>query len=203
MRVILPVQGAPDELIRVLNDRLREMEALIQPATGTGSALPNVGTPGRFTAGTTDAQGRVIERSRLQVSDLPGGGYPTSQANDAQIAYASADLTLSGSYADVTGATITLAQAGVYLVTACVEFSIGSTNILLSAQLVANGSAKAQLATTKSLSTGVIQSASQQWIYTAAAAGEIVKLQGKKAGGAGADKILATDTSISVLWVSP
>ncbi len=80
---MLQIAGVPDELIRVLNERLRELEQTIPAASDASAVLPSVGTPGRFTAGVTDAKGRVIERGRLLISDLPGGGYPAAQVPPA------------------------------------------------------------------------------------------------------------------------
>jgi hypothetical protein len=137
LRAILPIAGVPDELIRTINDRLREIEQQIQPASDPGSAtLPNVGTPGRFTAGVTDAKGRVVERHRLQVSDLPGGGYPALPVPLHDVFYAAR----SSSIATVT---VTPTAAGRYRFAYIIGVTTGGAGtITLTINWTSNGTGR-------------------------------------------------------------
>jgi hypothetical protein len=127
----------PEELLRTINDRFREIEQLIQPAAESDTAaLPNVGTPGRFTAGVTDAKGRVVERGRLQISDLPGGGYPALPAPLHDVFYAAR----SSSIATVT---VTPAAAGRYRFAYIIGVTTGGAGtITLTINWTSNGTGR-------------------------------------------------------------
>jgi hypothetical protein len=125
----------------------------------------------------------------------------------AQIAYATADLTLTTAFQDVPGATITLTRAGRHLVSAAFDLSLdgagGDAAKTLTGQLVADGTAQAPVVemSTNGTLLGVY---SQQWLYTAAATGKVLKLRAMKSAvpvGAGASKCRQTNTSISALWI--
>jgi hypothetical protein len=135
---------------------------------------------------------------------------PAPADNVAQIAYCSAALTLvTGTYNDITGATLTLDRAGRYLILGCFDFlgfGAGDLNIGALGRLVADGTAQAPLAMFSNLviAGGVSQRSTvcQQWLYTAAATGQVVKLQAEKNGGTGASQA-SSQSSISALWIGP
>lgn len=209
MRAILPIEGVPEQFIRAVNDRLRELESLIPAASDAASAaLPSVGTPGRYTKVTTDAQGRVIAGGQLQTSDLPGGGYPVG--SDAQIAYNSGSLNIitAGVTADVPGTTLTLARAGRYHITGVFDFTMSSGDATALATLIGtlcvNGSEQTGAYAIYAGGTARV-SASQSWLYTAASAGLVAKLQARKSFGAGTSTCGAGTPacSITAVWIGP
>lgn len=126
---------------------------------------------------------------------------------DVQVAYASGSLTLTAAtYADIAGATITLARAGKHLITGVFDMrqsAVGDLGSILTGRLVANGSAQTQLAQYRSQAVPSSANVAQQWVYTAGAAGEVVKLQAQKDAGTGTSIVALTNTSISALWVKP
>lgn len=201
---ILPIDGVPEELVRVLNARFRDLS---QSTTATTTTTPAT-TP-------------------LTTRDLPGGGYPvTSVAGkrgdvnlvasevgamditglDVQIAYASASLTLTNAEQDVVGATITLNRAGRYIIHAVfdmVEGGAGDVGQNLVGYLRADGATQSQVAIMFTTALNMRATIAQQWTYTPAAAGKIVKLRAAKLAGTGASTVSITHTSISALWIGP
>jgi hypothetical protein len=254
---ILPVAGVPDELIRILNDRFRQVTGTGLPVTpNVGGSLGGlffahanrpdanaqaIGTYGTETdrgvvyqvqtvrsqktwvyvsgtmsavvasrpadLGTNDAGFLFLATDTFQQFRWSGSAWvEVTQANLAQLAYASADLTISSSYQDVTGATITLTRAGRHLITGVFDLLLGSgdSGLTLFGQLVADGAAQSQVAAVTATNVGTRWMASQQWLYTASATGKVVKLQVKRSSGAGTNSIAEhPGTSISALWVGP
>jgi hypothetical protein len=144
-----------------------------------------------------------------------GGVYTWVQvvrSGDVQYVSANNDLTLTTVPTDVPGATLTLARAGRYFITGVFDFVLNgpgdTTGIILQGRLNANGVNQPSVATLSLVipsGTGVQEQAtvSQQWVITAAAPGEIAKLQGSKTGGTGTSFISGAYTTIAALWVSP
>lgn len=120
----------------------------------------------------------------------------------------SAGLTLTSSFQDITGATVTLAAVGKWLVTASVEFvpiGAGDAAQLLSAQLsLAAGSTADNtglvICQMDAGDTAFGVTAFQQWIVTMASGTGVIKLQGKKAAGTGSSVIVAANTKLSAIW---
>lgn len=124
----------------------------------------------------------------------------------AQLAYATSALTLTSSYSDIPGCTLTLPGAGSYLITASFQFigsGAGDDNEYALGTLMANGVLRTQFVIFAQLVlSGVPQAANvfQQWIYTSAGS-EIVKLRALKGGGTGVSTAGAT-SSIMALRLS-
>lgn len=172
-----------------------------QLVSGTLAAarMQSIGTPGTYSSVTTDTQGRVT-----------AGTNPTAILNnDAQIAYASGNLTLvTATYNDMPGVTLTLARAGTYLISGHFSFvgiGAGDTVQFGLGRMVANGTVQAG-AVVFGVLVNVAQSeigiATQQWLYTAASAGLVVKLQATKSGGTGTSNT-DLNSSISAIWIAP
>lgn len=147
---ILPINGVPDELIRVLNDRLRRLDTRDTVTVPDAAVLPNVGVPGRYTKVTTDAQGRVIQGGQLLESDLPGGGYPSvlPPAPPVDDFYA----TRSTSISTVTATNL---EAGQYLV--CVHVGVmtsGTGNVTFTFAWTSGASARSVTTGSLALSAG-------------------------------------------------
>jgi hypothetical protein len=120
-------------------------------------------------------------------------------ANDAQIAYATGSLALTSAYQDIPGATITLARAGRYLISASFELAQITSGRVVGA-LSANGSVQAPVAVLD-FTAGITANVGQQWIYTAGAVSQAVQLQAKFVTGTGSAQ--AANTSIAALWIGP
>jgi hypothetical protein len=122
----------------------------------------------------------------------------------AQIAAATANLTLSTTATDVTGATITLNRSGSYIIRAIFDFTeigAGDVSQLFTGTLIFDG--VAQTATAVYV-PGVVNGracVSQQWLISTTTIGSIVKLQAQKNGGTGTSTANATTTTISASWV--
>jgi len=123
-------------------------------------------------------------------------------ANQALIAYSSADLTITGASQDLPGSSITLPTAGKWLITGCftVTVATGDFGFTIGCHWNANGSGTGPTAFLQA-STATTTSISRQWMFTAAA-GNFVRLMAFKTGGSGAS-VAAANSSISALWVSP
>jgi hypothetical protein len=121
----------------------------------------------------------------------------------AQIAYASANLTLTTAWQNVPGAAITVAAAGTYLVTGCVSFYCsGDTGQNLYGGLSAASAVQGQAAVFNAPVTGEQVSLTQQWIV-AVSAGAVLQLIGQKGGGTGNSLIAsAGQTSMTAIRVA-
>ena len=134
------------------------------------------------------------------------GGGPVG--GDAQFAAASSSLALTTTPANIPGAMLTLARAGLYLIHAIFDFTLttGDGGMTLTGTLVANGVAQAAVASfCADAPTAVSPRAlvAQQWLLQAAAAGQILQLQANKSGGTGTSQARNRHTSLSAVWIKP
>lgn len=129
----------------------------------------------------------------------------------SQYAAATSGLTLGASFADVPGATVTLPQAGTYLITACFDFAgsgAGDAGQQALGQLVAGSVAQdgqAAYAPLVIAGAGVTGSplacratVFQQWLY-AAVANDVAQLQAMKVAGSGFSICNPTFTTITAV----
>ena len=118
-------------------------------------------------------------------------------------AAASGNLTLTGSFQDVAGATVTLPTPGDWLITAAVHFihsGAGDAGVVGRCQLLVDGVAQTPQAVAK-LTTDLSETIVQTWKVTTTQTDRIAKLQGKKDSGTGASVIGATHTTITAAGV--
>lgn len=159
-------------------------------------------------------KGGVSQLSVRKDGVLTGLGLPVFNGG-ANLWYApligacSGNLTLTASYTDVTGASVTLTALGKWLVTASVDFrhtGVGDAGQLLECQLAlaagatADNTGRARWADPSATPESRV-TAFQQWIVTVASGTPTVKLQGIKSGGTGASVIVATHTKITATWM--
>lgn len=116
---------------------------------------------------------------------------------DVLTATLAADYSLTTGFSDI-GVSVTTDQDGSWLVTSMVEYDWVTPDGALQVQLLAAGSAQA----------GVIESAIQaksffsaQWYVVTVPAGSILKLQAKKASGAGTSSLISANTRLVALLV--
>jgi len=137
----------------------------------------------------------------------------------SQQATASADLTLTGAEQDVVGATLTLAEPGVYDITGIFDLSdIGDPGETLLGVLSVAGVSQTQLAELRgiatsfsagtgdssySLDTNVRATVAQTWRVTTTAVNTVAKLRSYKTGGAGTSVAAQTHTRILAEQISP
>ena len=118
-------------------------------------------------------------------------------------AAADAGLTLTTSYQDVSGATVTLPTPGDWLITATFAFTesgSGDEGQLARGQLLADGVAQSPIAFLILLD-GLRATVVQTWKVTTTATDVIAKLQAKKDGGTGSSVASATATTITAAGV--
>lgn len=126
-----------------------------------------------------------------------------SGSGDAQIAYATGNLTLTTTATDISGASIVLARIGRYLITGNFTFQIaGDTNQAMRGTLAVSGANQLQQGLVMAPATNTVLGTTQQWLITVASTGETVVLRGHKDGGTGTSSAIATLTSISAIWIS-
>ncbi len=117
---------------------------------------------------------------------------------------ASATLTCTNSYADITGATITLTGTGTYLIIADCSIQTDTAAGGGSVQLMVNGVAQTGVADaaiqTATAGDNVRCSASKTWFYTNSGS-NVAKLQGKKANAGGNASIGITNTGIRAIFL--
>jgi hypothetical protein len=122
--------------------------------------------------------------------------------NNVQIALASANLTLTTTPADIPGTSLTLAKAGRYWLNGVFDFNYAAGDAILVGSLVAGGAGFANSALYAPPGTAR-QTVSQQWIYTAATSGVIAKLQGLKGGGTAGSQTIASNTTLTAVYIGP
>lgn len=183
----IPPGLEPDEFLRVLNERLRNIGEAI-PRASAAFALPSQnGHAGEY----------------LQTNGLAPLWAPVDSSLLA--AAASGNLVVTaGAWNDVTGATVTLDRAGVWLIVASFAILAYHGDNYVQGRLDVAGAPQAGLASVNfvaGVGHSLIVNAAQVW-RVEAAAGDVAKLQGTKALGAQASAILAGDTTIAAHWVS-
>lgn len=216
-----PAPGASlGDVVAAVNDRIRR----INVALAAGGGLGGAGGPG-ITVGALAARPAGLDNGSKGAVYLTSDTYQAfwwsggawvevTPANNAQIAYSSGTLTLTNAYQDVPGCSITLARAGRHKITGFFDVNgVNDAQCYAVGQLVANAAGQTYLAVLYPLGItgtgvtgnplGVRATVSQQWLYTASAAGQVVKLQAYKTGAAGGSSFLAGQCSICAEWVGP
>jgi len=190
---ILPIPGVPDELLRVLNDRLRQVPGASAPAMKPDP-------PGVFFVSTKrpDANGTAVgtfgaetDTALLYQVQTVGNKQEwvlitVTPALTYGFAAASGSLTLPATtFSDVPGATYTIPTAGHWLFLAIADFAVagaGDASAILSCGLNLAGSLQSTRAVFNGAS-GITATVSQIWVLSAAV-GNVAKLQGSKQTGA-------------------
>jgi hypothetical protein len=242
------IAGVPDELIKALNERFRQVSSSSgaaaiaggrqtriksYPASGQnpgdffvemdrGNALYQVQV-GKWLLVSGEMAGALAKRPTDLNSGDAGFIYratdtyqefrwsgsawvETTAGNYAQIAFCNAQLTLTTSFLDVPNATLTLARAGRHLIAGnfCFKCQGLDAGDPLGGQLVADGVAQSGNVFFAGAASGQLANVSQQWLYTATAAGKVVKLQAKNYTVSADTSIVSqSHTSISALWIGP
>ncbi len=131
---------------------------------------------------------------------IPGTGatIPYLTAN------CSGTLTCSTSYADVTGATVTLTGTGNYLITASCDIALDVTANQVLVKLVINGVDQTGIITV-TLATGTGSDSiggmyARTWIYNNSGS-NVAKLQGKKFAAGGTGVVNVTATNITAIFL--
>lgn len=126
--------------------------------------------------------------------DAAGGGGEALEA-DASGAY-----TLTTSYADVPGVTVTATKDGTWLVRVSVSFAQNTSDTNLSAQLLLNASVQSNPISLFANDADVL-CGFREWRLTSVVIGDVIKLQAKKNSGAGTSS-LGAQTNIVAEWVA-
>lgn len=126
----------------------------------------------------------------------------TSISNTHLTADCTAQLTLTTTFADVVGATVTLNKDGVWMILSSVEFSGNGGAGLLTCQLVYDSVAQVGTAEFQgdNATDSSIASTHQHWFVTNTGS-KVAKLQGKKGINGGSGLILVTNTRISAVFL--
>jgi hypothetical protein len=126
---------------------------------------------------------------------------PRRVDNKYLTAAASADTALTTTYADVTGATITLDTDGTWLIMATASAYVDSTAQGTLVQLVYDGTAQTSIIRIDTTSAAVLANISGQWIV-AHTGSKVAKLQARNVNGT-SGVIKGTDTRITAVWLHP
>jgi hypothetical protein len=157
--------------------------------------------------GTNDA-GFAFRGTDQQREFLWSGGAwveTTPQANTAQIAYSSANLTLTTAWQTIPGLTLTLPLAGRYFIQGVFYFTLAPADAssLLLGGCTADGLAHWAVLASSIAGEALNISMPGQWLYTASSPNTSVSLQAYKTGGTGASTVGSTHSSISAWWIGP
>lgn len=203
----IPATTTAGDLVRVINERLGRIAGLLD----AGAAVRYGTRRARL-----DADPSALADGTLWV-DEGGSGYQlqgnkwvavfvstgsAAAAATIQVAYASGNVTLTTTAADVPGVTLTLARSGLYYI--AIAFAPTVSTLDAGAGLLGylNAGGSLQTPVAELIGTANNQSATvfQQWTYQATA-GDVVKLQAKKTSGTGSSAA-GGQSSISALRVS-
>lgn len=129
-----------------------------------------------------------------------------SAAGDVQIAYSTGGLVLTATPTAIPGASIVLNRAGRYLITGNFTIAMvgaGDIGQGLRGDLMANGVLQPPFTLVTAGYSITYTAMSQQWIYTAATAGQTVLLRAyKDAAGTGTSQVINPQTSIAATWIN-
>jgi hypothetical protein len=150
--------------------------------------------------GTSSAIGDV-----WTATDTSGNGNWSNALRKCLLARANAyiALTVAAGWLDVTGASVTLDENGLWSIDAVFEFLNPVTGDLASTeygQLVVDGSAQIGMAPLWNIAL-LRQTVSQQWTVTVTAQPKVAKLQAGIFGGAGTATCQAINTSIRATFI--
>ncbi len=149
-----------------------------------------------------------IENSGITTATTRVGAVPDRDFTFNQIGYlaanASADLTCTTAYADVTGMTVTLTLTGNYLITANCEIGLTVDANEVLCQLLVNavvqtGVVRLLMATgtgTDSLAASVTRT----WVY-ANTGSNVAKIQGKKTVNAGTGQVHQVNSCLTAIFL--
>lgn len=210
---ILPIKDVPEELIRVLNDRFRSIASSSQDAAGIKPGLfflaqniPDANSTPVGTFGAETDTGRLLQVQTVASTQTwvqVGGASLSPQHTES-----SSQVTLTTSYQDVPGLSITLPSAGTWWITAIFRFTMnGVTDIgqALFGILNVDGTDSPAAQSARAIYVGTTNTAEamtpQQWIYSPTVAGKVIKMRVKKGGGTGAS-ILDFDSTFVAVKVS-
>lgn len=122
-----------------------------------------------------------------------------------QRAVATSGLTLTTTYTDIPGVTLTLTKAGKFIITAHVNFGkdiVNDSGQVGFYRLVFDGSAQTGEPSVDFAGANS-EFVSWEWSVTAATTAKVVKLQAKKSGGTGTSGIPHPQAMISARWYNP
>jgi len=111
-------------------------------------------------------------------------------------------LTLTGSYQDIAGATVTLNRAGLWMITGHVDCLLTGSSPAITFQLNAGGAAQSPTSPPIFIAAIANLMASQTWLYQAAL-NDVAKLQAKSNGGGGFVNSSPASSTITALWIKP
>lgn len=144
-----------------------------------------------------DADGRAQVEDPAAAKDIANKGYLEAFISTLEAALA-ADETTPTAYGDITGVSVTLNKAGRWLIMASVHIKNGSNGGTTTVRLLVNGAAQNGEAWGQPAANGNV-SIYYQWLYTAATAGLVAKLQADTDVGLVTTK--ATDTKITAIYL--
>jgi hypothetical protein len=131
------------------------------------------------------------------VTTTSSSGTPTG-TNTYLSAGCTADLSLTGSYQDVTGCSVTLDKSGYWLIIGTFSFAHDVGDAILNGVLNAGGVDQAYICLYNA--PGTQATSTNSWIYNATA-GATAKLRALKGGGAGASTVQDDATTIRAIFL--
>lgn len=208
--VFLPKIQTWDELNNALTNIFDQIDSRIADQNRrtsdfdmNGNRIVRVGDPGSGDAAVNLRTVQdLVKQSRVQGTQ-PARTVAVSSAEKIYYGTATTDLSLTTSYQDIAGATVTVNRSGTYKVTACFEFNItaGDTGAAIDGQLLVNGSAQTIFAVAQAPAGTIELSTFQQWVVTGVLSGQVLKLQAKKAAGSGTSSVIHFNTTIIAEWI--
>ena len=148
----------------------------------------------------------VVLADHDHTGDAGDGGVLAYPALTYYTANCDKELFLTTDYQDVSGATVTLAAAGTYIIWAAFQFdaTAGASVSSCIGILLVDGSAQ-----TGDVELGYFSnteriraSVGRHWVVTTAAANKVAKLQAKLATANGSGSVKSTDTVITALRIA-
>ena len=211
--IVVPHAETLEDLRRTVEVNLNRLISQLNragsahPTDAAGERLRNIDDPA---AGTDAVNLRTLLKQTSQFADINSALRKitadtsislAADANTHKTAAASAQLTLSTTVTDITGATVTLDKNGTWVVVGIFEFIHSGTDGTQRGYLDYNGATQTGNSSHLGSATAEKATVAQVWFLTVTGQPKVAKLRADKSSGASSSTCEATNTTINAVFL--